>query len=536
MRTLVFSTCLALTFMSASCGVSIEARRVAQGTADAPLGPVIAGEGIAYALPRTEFQVIQPVTITVPPPEQITQAFAECKAACQGDPSTEAAACKFKIASRLEYQTPRVATVTAPDPNRVYQMLASTGLLRSMELSASVSESGVLSEADASMKNNSYAVVAATIKTGLGLVGLKSSALFSSAPRLISSRSDRSVIALAPAQTLTPPPAKAPAKRSCYVVSRDVADLTRKAHASTGANLSCSLVGEVDACLKPYDDKLAQSAQSLDALYTKAQSTKIDPKVFEQLVVRQTLQVSSALEDRKAAAADFGLTELKATKASYEVRLPVGGPQEFVSMVMPDRTLKSEIAAGNASIAALSDQTPDLAQALLDILSNEERTYVVRSDVPPGVGSGKAIEEELGSGYRYRLPIMSPVTLDVFDDAARTTRTYPPIVDRKLVAQYGPIAALPATFHGKGGKVGIKLWPDSGGLRAVEIGTESIPPETFTDVIGTAATEYKTAVQSRAQARKDAAARDLEMEALTRQRDLLNLRKEIRELQDQTAP
>ena len=80
----------------------------------------------------------------------------------------------------------------------------------------------------------------------------------------------------------------------------------------------------------------------------------------------------------------------------------------------------------------------------------------------------------LGKGYRYRVPVSAPTTLTVYKDSSKGAFAFGPATDQKVIAQYGPIAALPSSFKGKGGHVLVKHWPDSGGLQTVEIGAEDV--------------------------------------------------------------
>jgi hypothetical protein len=148
----------------------------------------------------------------------------------------------------------------------------------------------------------------------------------------------------------------------------------------------------------------------------------------------------------------------------------------------------------------------------------------------PGTFDAATVDESaaLGKGYRYRVPVSAPTTLTVYKDSSKGAFAFGPATDQKVIAQYGPIAALPSSFKGKGGHVLVKHWPDSGGLQTVEIGAEALPTSAVTDVIDSASEQLK--------ARRDkAAAADPELDALTRQQKILALQKQIRDLEAELA-
>ena len=123
----------------------------------------------------------------------------------------------------------------------------------------------------------------------------------------------------------------------------------------------------------------------------------------------------------------------------------------------------------------------------------------------------------------------------MFKDADKAAYAFGPVIDKRVVAQYGPIAALPSSFKGKGGHVLVKHWPDSGGLQTVEIGAEALPTSAVTNVIDTASEQLKARRDKAAAAAATAAAADPELDALTRQQKILALQKQIKDLEAELA-
>ena len=128
-------------------------------------------------------------------------------------------------------------------------------------------------------------------------------------------------------------------------------------------------------------------------------------------------------------------------------------------------------------------------------------------------------------GYRYRLPI--PAELKIKVAAENNVAT---VESRFVVAQYGAVAALPSTFGGVGGRVVIDTYEDSGSIKSVTIGQTPAPTESVTEVTQA----FGEIVEARRKARAEEAAREAtaEKDALSEERDILQLRKEIRELKE----
>src|SRR5205823_14395264 len=138
---------------------------------------------------------------------------------------------------------------------------------------------------------------------------------------------------------------------------------------------------------------------------------------------------------------------------------------------------------------------------------------VVTASVPPGIAQGGADEAMLGGGYRYRVPVQAETQLKVLDGQKDGKVIFGPLVESKVIAQYGPIAALPSSFKGKGGHVLVKHWPDSGGLQTVQIGAEAIPSSSVTGVVDEAYKQYKARKDKVDTAAAAAAAADPELDA-----------------------
>jgi hypothetical protein len=246
------------------------------------------------------------------------------------------------------------------------------------------------------------------------------------------------------------------------------------------------------------------------------------------LAVHHRERIEWAKTRRDEAAALYGLAEGHPKEATYEVVLPMKAPPEFDDHAF-GLTLGPAVVSGTARILGTSDNAATLLPALLPALKSEQRHYWVTSTMPDDVTKSQQQEAEvLGNGYRYRVPLLAPTSLTVFKTADKTEIAVGPIVEHKLIAQYGPVASLPSHFKGKQGRVLVKHWPDSGGIQRVEIGAEGVPTSTVTGVLDEAVAQYK----SRKEKAEAAAAVDSELNALKRQQELLSLKKQIKDLEE----
>ncbi len=191
---------------------------------------------------------------------------------------------------------------------------------------------------------------------------------------------------------------------------------------------------------------------------------------------------------------------------------------------------------GTVLAVPISENATPLLPTLFKAIREEKRVYVVTSAPSKSVAapeSAAQADPEVG-GYRYRVPMPGQTSLSVYPTANElTTPLAGPIVQQTVIAQYGPVAALPSKFKGKGGKVVVKLWPEFGGLQTVEIGADALPASAVTGVVDQAVTGFRDRKAAAAAAAASAAAVDPELDTLTRQQKLLALQKEIKDLQQQ---
>lgn len=497
----------------AACGVKLEATRVTPSEAGIKAGQLaptqIRGEGIVYALPRTEFEVLQPIKLTFSTAGALRGIYGNCKRACDADPTNVADACDFSTAPNLRFAPPELRTNSVPDYARLYKVTPSADLFQSLTFKFEIASNGVVDKIDTTASNTGFEVVSTVASALLKVAGAP-------AARAAVEANNRN--------------AGSP-RRTCYQISNDVTALLK----GESGTLSCPIAKEIDLCLGTYEKDIRDAQKGIDNVFDQAQRGAPKADLVAAIAANRRERLSAAIQRRDEAAGLFGLADGKDVEAVYQAILPMGGPDEFQSYVR-EVTLGPTVTSGTTRIVSMSDNAGSFLSKLLPPLKLSTRHYRVTSAAPTVFDVLQSDEaDSLGAGYRYRVPVSAPVELAAFTDPRKATYAFGPSTDKKVVAQYGLIAALPSSFKGKSGHVLVKHWPESGGLQTVEIGAEALPTSAVTSVIDTASEQLKARRDKAATAAAAMAAADPELDALTRQQKILTLQKQIKDLEAELA-
>lgn len=496
-RALIIILCSTVT---ASCGVTLGAKRVGSSEKWAS---AIAGEGIVYALPRTDFEIVQPVNLKVKGGGAFADIIDGCERACVGTTDEVVdKSCNFKTGSVASLLVPVVASVTRPDPSRLYQVEVDAGAFQMLSLKFEVAESGVIQKAEATASNQAYEIVTSAVSTGLKV--LPTVMQFG---ELNKTKVEESFT-----------------YADCFAVSKAVAAEIDKV---TGI-LQCPLVRAIRYCMKDQEKAIADERDALDKLHDHATAKEIDPDVLAAVAANHQARIQAAVAKRNSYAALYGIDQSTVKEASYRIVIPVEGPEEFKDY-KETKKLADELDKGTSHVEDVSEGAGKLRGDLIELLKNKRYTYELVVAQPP---RSPVNEQSVGAGYKYRVPAQGSVSLTVRDAPENGTVKFGPAVDQRLVAQYGAIASLPSHFKGKGGRVVVKHWENSGGIQTVEIGADPMPTSAVTEVIDTGYGQYEARQNAKAATAAAAAAADPELDALSRQEAILALRKKIKELEE----
>nr|VFK08635.1 MAG: hypothetical protein BECKLPF1236A_GA0070988_100195 [Candidatus Kentron sp. LPFa]VFK24873.1 MAG: hypothetical protein BECKLPF1236C_GA0070990_100175 [Candidatus Kentron sp. LPFa] len=144
-------------------------------------------------------------------------------------------------------------------------------------------------------------------------------------------------------------------------------------------------------------------------------------------------------------------------------------------------------------------------------------------------------------GYRYRIATAGEVVVDLpgKDKDGKPIRVE--VASAGVpVAQFGPIAQLPSSFGGTEGNIILSVFTDTGAMKKITVGAKPQSPDSITS--GTGVLESFLARRALNDAQKEAeleaAAKetaDAELNELTREKQLLELKKAIRDLKTDLA-
>ncbi len=442
--------------------------------------------GIYYSLPKTQAHIAIPVSVEQLQSGRVGKIYDQCLAACAAGTVAQPKECELPRNTTVQILKPEITLKGAPDPSHTYYVTMNAELFSSIKHQMSFDESGVIADASSSGANMTFEVVGGVIKTVASVVG---SGLFSLARERI------------PAQEKQPP--------------------------KVDNALTCSDAKTIGAALKGYEEAIAKERQVLDKWLRPGAKPRVDPEFAKLLITRSNERVAEikdkAAKYRTAADLDVVKKTFKYTLRSTE---PLS-PSDFAAIAPTHLDLKQD---------APADEAEASRPALADILKDRISFY---AGLAPKVQIPKcenaACREPDPAGYRYRIPALGQLTLyalEVADplDHSKDKR-HDLVVDAIPVAQYGPVASLPSRFEGKGGSVELAISPITGGLKKVTIGSDALPATAVTAPLES----LRSGLEDRSK-RKEAdaeKARNADKTALERERDLLKLQKEIKDLRSE---
>ncbi|MDO8261832.1 MAG: hypothetical protein Q7T21_01255 [Gallionella sp.] len=502
-----------LSLSLAGCGVTIGANKI-----DITKSTAVHGEGIVYALPKTTLDVVQPIKLIIPKGGALAGVWDECQKACSSPGATtdqKKEACTPQMDASVKFGIPLLRTRTIPDASQLYRVQADAEIFQSLSMKFEIDQSGILKSADSSAQNLTYDIASTLVKDIIATAPKSILGVFSSQQKLF-------VIGK-------------PTSRSCFAVSADVAERSKNKSWFDNSKQPdmCSLVSQIKGCMKPFEDSLNQANVNLTKLFESVSLEKTDAKVLEAIASFRRDKIAEAKTHLDEVKGVYGLAEEKPTEAAFVITIPVGAPDEMQAMNKSVQLLE-KINANEAIVVATSEGDGKfmgvLLRALKEDQANSPRLYEVEVAMPTEIKSVDTTEAAVGAnGYRYRVPLESLVKFAVNNKKGEALPGS--MTETRTIAQHGPIAALTSRFKGKGGKVSIKLWPDSGGIQIVEIGADPIPTSAFSGSLD----ELSKQVKAKKDIDAEAAKVDQELEALKRDVAIKELEKKKKDLEKQLA-
>jgi hypothetical protein len=458
---------------------------------------VLPEKGIYYSLPRTEVVLRIPVTETVVTPGRLHHKFSENVEACKLDGNAVPDIASPEPKYTYTRGRAQIFTRAIPDPDHRYRLDVNAGIFSSFSHTIEVTSQGLFSSADTTVTD------------------AKTSAAFAAANAVVD------VVKLA--SGVPGLAAKGPPDCQEFLALATVLDERDKLIEPFVTNkkdllLSRGLASRPETIQKTIDFLDAEIA-GLKKKYKK----KIAPAMSEK-------KVSMFALFGKTAPADF-------SEHTSDTIIWTMAELEPVAPKKPEPALPGIANATTVDTLVLVNP-----EAFNKVLTD----WNVKINVTPNIaysgtcGVNVECKDQGPGGYRYRLAASGDVVVSVTvkvkgkaDIQANIARATVP------VAQYGPVAQLPSKFGGLEGNVNLSLFTDSGTLKKVTVGAKPLPASTITDASGlftktirdfrTAKSAESAARTAEEKAEADAAA-NAEVNALKREKELLELKKAVRDL------
>ncbi len=582
-----------ISLMLHGCGVSIETKRIALNADTGKIPLVIPGQGITTALVRTRFDLLQPMSWTAASTTTVGDSFDACLHACiqtDGSDQNSQDACTVKQPEpNLSYSKPSIRPVTVPDHSRLYQAIISADLLQTSNITVQGAANGTLQDVDAETSSVAFEVLAAAFKAATAAAAART--------RLDVPTVEASTPYKGDFKELLDPDRKAASKPSCFVragemrtfkpdgkkqltceqvkavqacIIHDTGTTVEKERQARDRLFDQAVERKLDhqllaAAAANRAERIASVEARLNAVrsYYGVSSKRAQPVLFTMVKVLNGPEEFMPYADT----AHFGDLTNKTTNP-----WAIESQQDLSGLDIEAVAKKLEVSGRNYSVKAqppsafapaVLASAPDLSCSKIERtgskLDKNESEDMAKTDAAAAMKCDEqrrlgqrqldlaraaldAEETKLGSGFRYRIPVTTVTTVDVTQVTASADPKAPPevavldsIKAEGIIAQYGPIAAMPSHFKGKGGKVHLKFWPDSGGIQTAEIGSDGVDASTITSVMDKFETEYKERRKRADEAAFRAGGADPEIEALRREKEKLELRKEIFELRSRIS-
>jgi len=476
------------------CGVNIVAHKAGA------LKSEMAAPGIYYTLPKTELHVAIPVVVEKIQSGRIGVIFDDCLAACRAeDTAREEAEAKEKAKTKdavearemstdkvkaresacvlrgpltLKVLRPQVTPKGAPDPAHAYYVSVTPELFTSVKHEMTFGDSGVITDASSSAVNNFPEVAVSVLGTLVNAFG---------------------------AGTLS-------------LMER----IRRDDQLTDVENLKCPEAKNIASEISKFQGRIKAENDKLDSWL--APDKPIEARFAKLLVDRATQRLTRIEEELARYRTE---ADLEVVRKSYRYLLGAKGalvPDEFTSL-NEVLELRSEAPTEEADLKS---------PPVLELIASLGLVFSAEVEAPTVEQCENCAATDGAAGYRYRLPAMGKLRIWMTESDGKETDL---LLDSFPVAQYGAVAALPGRFDGKSGAVGISLSPVAGTLRKVSIGTEALPATVVTAPIDALAVAAEDRKKRKEEAAKEAASAD--KTALERERDLLKLQKEIRDLRQE---
>jgi len=459
-------TCAIVSMFAASCSSSVEVVRVTK------VAPYLKEEGAYYYLPMTDLLFRTQVKQTTTNVGDLFVNFDKYVRECKKDINASLTPEDTKKENKFELGFWQMSAVALQDPDHFYRVDVSAEPLSSFTHTVELTENGILTAADSTVKDMTLEVtlavadIAGSIAKTIFFAGQQPTC-----PDILEVEEYRSQLA--------------------------AVDQERKQFLLEGAGVART-------------DKALENALGV----FEADKTRIKNRFAKKPNFKALLKRTSSVSEET-------LYLLEGRVRPPEFQQIVGGTLDWKLKRVP----KPKKGGKEVEVDGILDlANDDVLQEMLkdmnftvDVLMPDHLGNAL--DCPDGNQLSKCTDPG-GNGYRYRVPVNAEVVLK--SKGKKQAR------GNVIVAQYGPIARLPSEIGGSEGNIVLNIYPATGSAKKISVGATPIKTETVTG-IGSAITGTLEA-RKEAREQEKTAEETAEVDALTKERDLLQLQKEIRDL------
>jgi hypothetical protein len=476
----------------------------------------VMGEGIAYYLPKTIVDLEQPVTLKRPG-GALTEAWEKGEPICRdlGVPDTEPIPIDPVKAqkSRLEFGIPKLAPRVVADTDHLYKADVSSGIFASVSAAIELNQEGILGKSSSSFVNDTYEIVGSVAKTTIAValrsvvpispvidIGNVAVNAFAKQSKVLTNKNSP----LLGFEMLSPDDraifnkgVEFEAKKKLELSNKCTALRKRFADSKLELTATCGHWRGLRSCVESSAAELDEQIK-VRGQFQKEQFEKpsLDAEQLREYIALVNTEIARA---EKKLADDLKLYGVEEAPADLQfiLRAEIGdllGRRESVLRGEPISTVKPDLVINHKNVDLLAISSANSAgiphlKVVYDLLADansDEFRYTLEPSIRVKVRNDAQIQTQPvePGGFRYRVPlevsIKTTMTKKSPKDEPRGYYAWREVVP---LAHFGPIASLNSAFKGKGGTVALELWPQTGGLKNVAIGTTAVPTAAVTSLI-----------------------------------------------------
>lgn len=452
--------------------------------------------GVFYALPRTVVKVDLPVNRVEKSPGEFVE-FTPCFFPNENFIAT--GSIEFGIAAdKIKFDTTFI-----PDTQQVFMIKTNGGKFETKSLELALTESGVFVKATAETNNQAIDVLTGTIKSGVGLLAKAASLELLTSPGVVANNVQDTARAECAATLGRAVDAQKFANALSFYKKIETLENRRDAILNTTAPSASVPADTLKLTLDELDKTIRDLKQSgflgTKDILTWNASFRLNPKLLNDPNPGDPAKMSVQLF---SISKDEGICQILALNQGV-----------LFNQIDPRFTRRNTPCASAGKTVSL------------EVATGEDGEGGPGGTLMSDKVKDAKLEQKGDRGFYYRVPgraiaflYQEGAVAGIKDELGRAPLS---------IAQFGQVVSLPASAGGRKTKYSLDLYESSGGLKNFVMGSSAlIEKANIEDLTGAAGTAIEAAGE-----RKKAKAPASELDQLKQQREILEEKKKIRDLQ-----